>query len=78
MLPLSNSSGLADNRTMKKLQFAVNCAAPILIAASAMFVQSAFAQQSPPAEASVTIGGKKLAIKYAAPSVRGRKIFGDG
>lgn len=63
---------------MKKLQFAVNCAAAILTAASVAFVPPAFAQQSPPAEASVTINGKKLTIKYAAPSVRGRKIFGDG
>jgi len=37
-----------------------------------------YAQQSPPAEASVTIGGKSITIKYASPSVRGRKIFGDG
>jgi hypothetical protein len=36
------------------------------------------AQQSPPAQTSVTIGGKTISIKYAAPSVRGRKIFGDG
>jgi hypothetical protein len=83
MLPLSNASGLADNRTMKKLRFTVNRAAAILIAAGVAFVQPtfvqpAFAQQSPPAEASVTISGKKLTIKYAAPSVRGRKIFGDG
>ena len=33
---------------------------------------------SPPAETSVTINGKTLSIKYAAPSVRGRKIFGSG
>lgn len=33
---------------------------------------------SPPAEASTTINGKKITIKYSAPSVRGRKIFGDG
>ena len=33
---------------------------------------------SPPAEASVTIAGKMLTIKYSAPSVRGRQIFGDG
>ena len=39
---------------------------------------SAFAQASPPASASVTIGGKTVSIKYSAPSVRGRKIFGDG
>ena len=34
--------------------------------------------QSPPATASATIDGKTLSIKYCAPSVRGRKIFGDG
>jgi hypothetical protein len=33
---------------------------------------------SPPAEASVTIAGKVLTIKYSAPSVRGRQVFGDG
>ena len=32
--------------------------------------------QSPPMEASATIGGKQLWIVYHAPSVRGRKIFG--
>jgi len=36
------------------------------------------AQQSPPAQATVTIGGKKLTINYSAPSVRGRKIFIPG
>ena len=45
-----------------------------LVAASAC---SAWAQ-SPAAEASVTVGGKKITIKYHAPSVRGRQIFGDG
>jgi DUF2911 family protein len=34
--------------------------------------------QSPPAQATVTIGGKKLTINYSAPSVRGRKIFVPG
>jgi hypothetical protein len=34
---------------------------------------------SPAAEASATIGGKAITIKYSAPSVKGRKIFGaDG
>lgn len=33
---------------------------------------------SPPAQTSVTIAGKTLTIKYGAPSVRGRKIFGPG
>lgn len=34
--------------------------------------------QSPPAQASVTVGGKALTIRYSAPSVRGRQIFGNG
>jgi hypothetical protein len=34
--------------------------------------------QSPPASAAVTVSGKNLSIRYSAPSVRGRKIFGDG
>jgi hypothetical protein len=34
--------------------------------------------QSPPAQASVSIGGKTISVRYSAPSVRGRKIFGDG
>lgn len=38
--------------------------------------QLASAQASPAATASATIGGKAISIKYSAPSVRGRKIFG--
>ena len=34
------------------------------------------APASPPMETSATIGGKSIAIKYSAPSVKGRKIFG--
>ena len=33
---------------------------------------------SPPAEASLTVAGKAISIKYNAPSVRGRQVFGDG
>jgi hypothetical protein len=33
---------------------------------------------SPPAEATATIGGKTITIKYSAPSVKGRQIFGEG
>src|SRR6266545_2672370 len=36
------------------------------------------AQGSPPATATASIGGKTISIRYSAPSVRGRKIFGDG
>ena len=32
---------------------------------------------SPPAQAAVTIDGKKITIDYSAPSMRGRKIFGE-
>jgi hypothetical protein len=34
--------------------------------------------QSPSATTTATIGGKQLTIKYNAPSVRGRQIFGEG
>jgi hypothetical protein len=37
-----------------------------------------FAQASPQAQATATIGGKTITIRYSAPSVRGRKIFGEG
>jgi hypothetical protein len=39
---------------------------------------TAFGQASPPSQTSVTIAGKQLSIKYSAPSMRGRKIFGPG
>jgi hypothetical protein len=32
--------------------------------------------KSPPAETSQTVDGKTISIKYSAPSMRGRKIFG--
>ena len=50
------------------------CAA-LAIAASLSFAQK---YQSPAANTSVTIGGKTIAIKYSAPSVHGRQIFGPG
>ena len=52
----------------------LTCAALLLSAAAFSSGQP----KSPPAETSVTINGKAISIKYAAPSVRGRKIFGDG
>jgi hypothetical protein len=54
-------------------QAALKCTSALIIA-----VGLASAQQSPPAKATVTIGGKNLTINYSAPSVRGRKIFGAG
>jgi len=47
------------------------------LVASLALASVAFAQ-SPPAQTSATIDGKKLSIRYSAPSVRGRKIFGPG
>jgi len=36
------------------------------------------APASPPAQAEVTIAGKSISVRYSAPSVRGRQIFGEG
>ena len=47
--------------------------AAIVIALAAI----AFAQ-SPPARATAMIGGKSVSVQYSSPSVRGRRIFGDG
>lgn len=56
---------------MKSLQL---CGAVCLAAASIACAQYV----SPPAQTSATIAGKALSIKYSAPSVHGRKIFGPG
>jgi hypothetical protein len=49
----------------------------LISAALAVCSANTFAQyNSPPAETSVTIEGKRIAIKYCAPSMHGRKIFG--
>ncbi len=47
------------------------CATALIAAAALAFAQYV----SPPAQTSVTIGGKTLSIKYCAPSVHGRDIF---
>lgn len=39
---------------------------------------SAQAPASPATSTAVTIGGKAITIRYSAPSVRGRQIFGPG
>lgn len=59
----------------------IRIAASVTLTALALLVGGlgiASAQGSPPASANVTINGKTIAIRYSAPSVRGRKIFGDG
>jgi len=46
----------------------------------AVLAATAFAQRSrytsPPADAAVTIAGKKIAVEYYAPSAHGRKVMG--
>ncbi|RPI29773.1 MAG: DUF2911 domain-containing protein [Acidobacteria bacterium] len=51
-------------------------AAVIAAAIGLIGAQQRQAPLSPPAETSVTIDGKMISIKYSAPSMRGRKIFG--
>src|ERR1700694_4426243 len=41
-------------------------------------VVSLLSAQSPADQASATIAGKSITIKYSSPSVAGRQIFGDG
>jgi len=48
----------------------------MLVGVAICAAQGKKAPASPPAETSVTINGKQITIKYAAPSMRGRKIFG--
>jgi hypothetical protein len=50
----------------------------LISAALVVVVVSLASAQSPPAQTSVTIAGKKLSIAYSAPSVGRRKIFGPG
>jgi hypothetical protein len=51
----------------------------VLVLASMMAVlSSAWAQTSPPETATGKVGSATLVIKYCAPSVRGRQIFGEG
>ncbi len=51
----------------------------ILIPATLLTCAALFAgnPKSPSAETSATINGKLITIKYSAPSMRGRQIFGD-
>ena len=50
----------------------------LILASLLAVVCTASAQTSPEETATGKIGGATLVIKYCAPSVRGRKIFGDG
>jgi Protein of unknown function (DUF2911) len=49
----------------------------LIVMASALPQQDKSSRPSPPATADVTLNGKKIAIDYSRPSMRGRKIMGD-
>lgn len=60
-------------------RIALMCA---LLVAGAMNIATAQQQgkkapASPPDDTAVTIDGKSITVKYSAPSMRGRKIFGE-
>jgi hypothetical protein len=63
------------------MKSALICGVILAVAASTAWAQMG-GQGGPPlspaAQASVTIAGRTLGIKYSAPSVRKRQIFGDG
>ena len=54
------------------------CAVLVAVLASVAVYAQKPPAASPPAETSVTIAGKAITIKYSAPSVRGRQMFGEG
>jgi hypothetical protein len=57
----------------------MNSIGPVLISALALSVTAGvFAQGSPAATATASIGGTSITVRYSAPSVRGRQIFGPG
>ena len=47
-----------------------------VVAVSAAIAQHGSGPASPPAKAETSIGGKNVVVNYAAPSMRGRKIYG--
>jgi hypothetical protein len=64
---------------MTKSIFLISALTVCAISAGPALAQAKKQTLSPPAETSVTIDGKAITIKYAAPSLRGRKMFGaDG
>ena len=50
----------------------------LVLGSTARVMAQAPPQGSPSATATLALNGKAVEVRYAAPSVRGRKIFGDG
>ncbi len=62
-------------------RFVVSTAVLVALTAGFLFAQPpgrGGPPASPPAQTEVTIAGKTITVKYSAPSVRGRQIFGAG
>src|ERR1035437_848361 len=63
-----------------KINRALTSVLALAVVAGLASAQDAPKKKAPPAspamETSVTLGGKAITIKYSAPSVKGRKIFG--
>jgi hypothetical protein len=62
----------------RTLMYTFALAAVAALAMAQMKPRTQGNSKSPAREASATIAGKKIMISYSAPSVRGRKIFGQG
>jgi hypothetical protein len=67
-LTMSKQSTLKQTRSLLTFVFVLGFTAGVLSAQKPL---------SPPADTAVTINGMKISIHYSAPSMRGRKIFGD-
>jgi hypothetical protein len=50
----------------------------IAVVVTSLAVATIAEAQSPAATATGLVNGKSIAVRYSAPSVRGRQIFGDG
>jgi len=51
---------------------------PLILLAAIAVAASLADAQSPAAQTSIALDGNQVSIRYSAPSVRGRKIFGAG
>src|SRR5438094_637170 len=72
---LLTNSEMKERRIMR-LRTLPSLACTMLLAASAI-AQAPKTPPSPPETATVSLNGKAVTIKYAAPSMRGRKIMGE-
>src|ERR1035438_5807971 len=69
-----------ESETQMKINHAFTGGLALALVAGLASAQDAPKKKAPPAspaaETPATLGGKAITIKYSAPSVKGRKIFG--